>query len=124
MPPDDGRWIDADAGPVSRPYTVTGGRTRPRSARYFDLIDLVARTAKPVDTSSFSPERSAILVICRVPLSVAELSAAISLPIGVVRVLLDDLVQENLIEVRSAAPRGPVTDRRLLQKVLDGLHAL
>jgi hypothetical protein len=55
---------------------------------------------------------------------VAELAAAVRLPLGVLRVLLDELVHEGLIDVRAIAPRGRVTDRGLLQKVLDGLHAL
>jgi Protein of unknown function (DUF742) len=116
--------MDWDAGPVSRPYTVTGGRTRPRGERYFDLVDVVARIARRADATSFSPERSGILEACRIPTTVAELAAALGLPIGVVRVLLDDLVHEGLVEVRETAPRGRVTDKRLLQKVLDGLHAL
>ena len=41
-----------------------------------------------------------------------------------VRVLLADLVHEGLIEVRTMAPRGRVTDKQLLRQVLDGLHAL
>ncbi len=124
MSSDDDRWMDWDAGPVSRPYTVTGGRTRPRGERYFDLVDVVARTGKPADSFSSSPERSQILVLCRAPVTVADLASAMALPLGVVRVLLDDLVGENLIEVRSTAPRGRVTDRQLLRQVLDGLHAL
>jgi hypothetical protein len=45
--------------------------------------------------------------------------------VGVVRVLLDDLLQENLVEVMESAPRGgAVTDQRLLSKVLEGLRAL
>jgi len=42
----------------------------------------------------------------------------------VVRVVLDDLLRENLIEVTSAAPRGRVTGMRLLRKVLQGLQSL
>jgi hypothetical protein len=122
--PDD-RWTYEEAGPVSRPFTVTGGRTRPRGTRYFDLVDIVVRGARQADTSSSSPERTRILDLCRVPVSVAELSAIIGLPLGVVRVLLDDLLQENLIEVMESAPRGGVvTDQRLLSKVLDRLRAL
>jgi len=113
----------AEAGPVSRPYTVTGGRTRPRGARRFDLVDLIVRSARQADTTSFSPERSRILDLCDVPVSVAELAAIMGLPVGVVRVLLDDLLHENLIEV-TAAPRGRVTDQNLLRKVLAGLQAL
>ncbi len=124
MSSDDDRWMDWDAGPVARPYTVTGGRTRPRGERYFDLVDMVARTGKPADSFAASPERSQILSLCRAPVTVADLASAMGLPLGVVRVLLDDLVGENLIEVRATAPRGRVTDRRLLRQVLDGLHAL
>jgi hypothetical protein len=113
-----------DAGPVARPYTVTGGRTRPRGEWKFDLVDMVARTAHAMDTTYFTPERSDILQLCSLPISVAELSAAIGLPLGVVRVLLDDMLYENLIEVRVVAQRGIVTDMTLLSRVLSGLRAL
>lgn len=122
--PDDG-WIQEEDGPVSRPYTVTGGRTRSRSTRYFDLVDLVVRRADRTDTGSYSPERSRILSTCRIPISVAELAAGLGLPIGVVRVLLGDLLHDDLIQVVEAAPRGGViTDRGLLSRVLEGLRAL
>ncbi len=125
MGSEDDRWGYEEAGPVSRPYIVTGGRTRPRGTRYFDLVDLVVRGARQADTSSFSPERARILDLCRIPISVAELGAVLGLPLGVVRVLLDDLMYENLIEVMESAPRGGVvTDQRLLSKVLEGLRAL
>ena len=74
---------------------------------------------------SFSPERGQILELCRVPVSVAELAAILGLPLGVVRVLLGDLLYENLIEVMESAPRGGVvTDQRLLGRVLERLRAL
>jgi Protein of unknown function (DUF742) len=118
-------WEYEEAGPVSRPYTVTGGRTRPRGTRYLDLVDMVVRTGKPADTTPVTPERSQILELSRVPVSVAEVSALVKLPIGVVRVLLDDLLHDDLIVVREAAPRGGrVTDQGLLRKVLQGLQAL
>jgi hypothetical protein len=116
--------MDWDAGPVARPYTVTGGRTRPRGERYFDLIDVVALSGKPPVRQSFSPERSLILDLCRNPITVADLASAIGLPLGVVRVLLDDLVLDGLIDVTTAAPKGQVTNRDLLRQVLDALQAL
>lgn len=125
MGSEDDRWGYEEAGPVSRPYIVTGGRTRPRGTRYFDLVNLVVRGARQADTSSFSPERARILDLCRIPISVAELGAVLGLPLGVVRVLLGDLMYENLIEVMESAPRGGVvTDQRLLSKVLERLRAL
>ena len=105
---------------------MTGGRTRPRGTRYFDLVDMVVRSARPGDPNSISsPERAQILELCRVPVSVAEVAALVGLPLGVVRVLLGDLLYENLIEVMESAPRGGVvTDQRLLGRVLERLRAL
>ena len=121
----DDDWMDGGAGPVARPYTVTGGRTRPRGEAHFDLIDVVARSSTPADAFLvFSPERSRILDLCRNPVTVADLASAIGLPVGVVRVLLADLVHEGLIMVTRPAIRGRVTDRDLLRQVLDGLNAL
>jgi len=121
----DDDWMDGDAGPVARPYTVTGGRTRPRGEVHFDLIDVVARGSTPADASAvFSPERSMILDLCRNQVTVADLAAAIGLPVGVVRVLLADLLHEGLIMVARPATRGRVTDTHLLRQVLDGLNAL
>ena len=121
----DDDWMDWDAGPVARPYTVTAGRTRPRGEAYFDLIDVVARSGTPADAFLvFSPERSRILDLCRNPVTVADLASAIGLPLGVVRVLLADLVDEDLIRVTRPATRGRVTDTHLLRQVLDGLDAL
>ena len=121
----DDDWMDWDAGPVARPYTVTGGRTRPRGETYFDLIDVVARSSTPADDFvAFSPERTRILDLCRNEVTVADLASAIGLPVGVVRVLLADLVHEGLIRVARPATRGRMTDRHLLRQVLDGLNAL
>src|SRR6201995_4072240 len=115
-------WMYEEAGPVSRPYTVTGGRPRPHGTRYLDLVDMGVRTGHPADSTPVTPERSQILELSRVPVSVAEVSALVKLPIGVVRVLLDDLLHDGLIVVREAAPRGGrVTDQGLLRKVLQGL---
>jgi hypothetical protein len=117
-------WTDWDAGPVSRPYTLTGGRTKQRTNIRFDLIDLIGRTVRPVGAGAFTPERARILNMCEAPITVADLTATMSVPLGVVRVLLDDLVHDGLIEIRVAALRGPVTDRGLLSRVLAGIKAL
>jgi hypothetical protein len=121
----DDDWMDWDAGPVARPYTVTGGRTRPSGDERFDLIDVVARTSAPVDAFlALTPERFRILEVCGRPVTVADLASAVGLPVGVVRVLLADLMHEGLIKVTAPAARGPVTDMHLLRDVLDGLNSL
>ena len=121
---EDDRWTDWDAGPVARPYTVTGGRTKQRTTLSFDLIDLMGRTIRPVGNAASTPERAKILNLCEAPIAVADLTSAMALPLGVVRVLLDDLVHDGLIEVRVAAQRGRVTDQNLLARVLAGIRSL
>ena len=58
--------------------------------------------------------------------SVAELAAHMSLPIGVVRVLVADMVAEGLLTTTAAqhAMDGSRPDRTLLERVFDGLQAL
>jgi hypothetical protein len=86
---------------------------------------MVVRGAGQADGVPLSPEGSRILSICQSPVSVAELAALIGLPLGVVRVLLGDMLHENLIKVIESAPRGGVVaDQRLLGRVLAGLRAL
>lgn len=121
---EDDRWTDWDAGPVSRPYAVTGGRTRPRVELRFDLIDIVGWTGQQADPMLISHEGRRIMEMCRVPITVADLASALGLPFPVVRVLLGDLVHDGLVDVRVAAPKGRVTDQRLLARVLAGIRAL
>ncbi|GAA3127844.1 DUF742 domain-containing protein [Planomonospora alba] len=113
------RWLDQDAGPIVRPYTVTRGRTRPSGAR-FDLIATVtAIRAAPAD---LPPEHRRVLAACRRPVSVAELASETGLAVGVVGVLLGDLRDAGLVTVQ-ASP-DPVIQESLLRDVLAGLRAL
>src|SRR5262245_5685038 len=120
----ENEWLDEEAGPVVRPYALTRGRTRP-TREGFDLIAIIASAA----TSSFAPpgagpEHLAILELCVRPLSVAEISAKLRLPLGVVRVLLGDLLDHGLIVVRKPAVTNRTPDEHVLKEVLHGLKAL
>ena len=56
MPANDERWLDAEAGPVVRPYALTQGRTR-HTGESFDLVATVMATRAPVaDPASLAPE--------------------------------------------------------------------
>jgi hypothetical protein len=118
------RWIDDQAGPVVRPYAMTGGRTRPRQGR-FDLISLVVtiRQVPPV-YAELGPEHLAILHHCQVPLSVAEVAAYLDLPLGTVRVMLGDLLEHAMVQVQDppTTPHGP--DDGMFQTLINGLRAL
>ena len=55
--PPDSEWLDQDAGPVVRPYALTGGRTRPVGER-FDLLALVTRGRGVHEDTARSSSRS------------------------------------------------------------------
>ncbi|WP_067137766.1 DUF742 domain-containing protein [Microtetraspora malaysiensis] len=118
------QWLDEDAGPIVRPYALTGGRTR-SSGDDFDLISIVtAVEGRRADEGPLGPEQRRILAIAREPMSVADIASEIDLPLGVVRVLLGDLHDHELISVRPPAQVAPLPSERILKEVINGLRAL
>lgn len=128
--PVDDRWFDDEAGPVVRLYSMTRGRTRPVEEGLFDLISLVTAVdpgpvAGAVPAHVLDPEHQTLLTLCRrEPLSVAELGSYTDLPVSVVRVLLGDLYDAELISVTRPVPLAELPDERLLRDVINGLRAL
>ena len=119
-PGDDDVWLDDDAGPLIRPYTVNAGRTRPTVA--LDLLSLVITTGQA--SSRTDPEHLKVLELCHKPLSVAEVAAYMRLPVMVTKVLLADLVECEAMTMRAPRPTSGSTDRVLLEKLLDGLQRI
>jgi hypothetical protein len=124
VPSAEERWFDGAAGPIVRPYAMTRGRTRPRGAA-LDLISIVVAADPPyVDRHGLDPEHLDVLAVCRRPIPVADIASELDLPLGVVRVLLGDLRDRGLIEVRPPASAARPLDEQILRQVLDGLRAL
>lgn len=115
--PDDFRF-------VVRPYSWTQGRTRP--AQDLAVETLVSTSDKGRDlTSICSAEHAAIAQLCTDMRSVAEVAALLSLPLGVARVLLADMIDTGLVHVhRNPTGWGDAPDLALLERVLDGLYRL
>ncbi|HEX2312249.1 MAG TPA: DUF742 domain-containing protein [Thermomonospora sp.] len=112
-----------DRRSLVRPYTVTGGRTRPR----YDLaIEALVSAAPypPRDVTTLTPEYRAIIDLCRSWRSVAEVSALLRLPLGVTRVLIADMAHEGLLRLHQSRPADAQPDVRLLERVLSGLRKL
>jgi len=57
--------------------------------------------------------------------SVAEVSALVSMPIGVVRVLLSDLMEQDLVQVQATITDRSSRDERieLIERTLRGLRS-
>ena len=108
-----------------RPYALTGGRTR--SVNDLPIETIVKATLRGLSlTSQLALERKRIVTMCMVPLSIAEISAHLRIPLGVARVLVGDMSAEGLLETNQipVARLGDRPDRKLLERVLDGLQAL
>ena len=123
------QWYDHEAGPLVRPYAMTGGRTKPGPTGVrFDLIALVTLdvgTLGTVDDAAFGPEHRTLIDLCRPETqSVAELAAGADLPVGVVRVLLGDLLELGCVTVSRPVPPAQLPDERILREVIEGLRAL
>ncbi|MFI1092771.1 DUF742 domain-containing protein [Streptomyces sp. NPDC020917] len=114
-----------------RPYALTGGRTR------YGHVLLVETFVATIDASDrppaltrggwaerVMPELSAIVELCRRMRSVAEISALLRMPLGVVRVLISDLADQGRIRVYGTGHGSGSPDRALLERVLSGLRRL
>ncbi|NWF28976.1 DUF742 domain-containing protein [Streptomyces sp. PKU-EA00015] len=127
--PTGSQWYDAEAGPLVRPYAMTGGRTRPGPNHVrFDLIALVVvddDATGSAEESLLGPEHRTLLALCRSEKqSVAELAVDADLPVGVVRVLLGDLLEAGHVRVSRPVPPAQLPDERILREVIEGLRAL
>ncbi|MBL3668549.1 DUF742 domain-containing protein [Streptomyces sp. M2CJ-2] len=113
------------AGRLVRPFTLTGGRTRPSRADFTLITTVTAVDPQPEAAARPQPEHLRILRLCSEPVAVAEIAARLDLPMSVVVIMLCDLLEASRITVR---PPHHVTrstpDLALLQKVRDGLGRL
>ena len=121
-------WFDDEAGPVVRPYAMTRGRTSHAAQHRLDLIAVVVTEPHADDPDAdhaLSPEHVEIVERCRdTPQTVAELAADLDLPVGVVRVLVGDLVDEEYVHVSRPVPPAELPDESILRDVINGLRAL
>jgi DNA-binding MarR family transcriptional regulator len=112
---------DEEWGPLVRPYAVTRGRT---STSQLDLqmttLVLVQQHADPLAAAGLDYEHRQILAWCQRPLSIAEISSHLQLPLSVVKILIADLVERNLLIFRSAV----TPDVRVLMAVINGIRQL
>ncbi|MBO9568274.1 MULTISPECIES: DUF742 domain-containing protein [Cellulomonas] len=113
-----------------RPYAVTGGRVR--SARSdLPLEALVEVMPGAVASTGLTPEKRAIIQHASAGyISVAELSALLHLPLGVVRIIVSDLADANYVRVHTSQPvevntgESPALSLSVLESVLNGISAL
>lgn len=113
-----------------RPYAVTGGRVR-AAGNDLPLEALVEMLPAASEARGLPPEKRAILQHAgHTFVSVAELSALLRLPLGVVRVLVTDLSEDGYLRIHSSTPvsvhtgQSPALSLSVLESVLNGIAAL
>ena len=106
-------------------YAFTRGRTR-AVGRELPLEAVVTATGQSVTSgASLQMESRAIVELCARPKSLAEIGAALRVPVGVARVLVGDLANGGYLEVH--LPRTADGDggpgHAILGRLLDGLRS-
>jgi peroxiredoxin Q/BCP len=117
----------ADEPSLVRPYTWTAGRTDSGVE-----LPLEASVEAAVNTTAKSPRwpkndvRGQILRYCVHSVSVAEIAAELSLPLGATRFLVGDLVTQGYLRVHALSGDSTTIDERreLIRRTLSGLRAL
>ena len=106
-----------------RAYAMTGGRSR--ASRHLEFETMLRTTATGCDAlAALKFERAEIVRRCQTgALSVAELSALLRIPIGVVRVVAADLLAEGLLEAFQASEHI-ADDVLLITRLIAGVRAL
>jgi hypothetical protein len=109
----------ADEDPIVRPFMLTGGRTRPLQDGL--RIETLLRAAPAALSAPLRFESRRIVELCQQPMSVADLSVALRVPLGVVRVIVADLITQDYLRVEEQ-PQELSTS--LIERIRDRVRAL
>ncbi|MGW3569374.1 DUF742 domain-containing protein [Streptomyces sp. NPDC000941] len=109
-------------GVPDRLYSFADDRPRRSGRADVELVTLVVARAEP--EPGMRPECASVLRMCQFPLSVAEISAYLALPVSSVTLLLTDLLRDERVETRAPVPVAALPDVELLQAVMHGLQKL
>lgn len=104
-----------------RPFLVTAGRTRTNLA-YLNMETMVKTTG--VDPARLRFEASQVIGLCRGPLSVAEISAHLKIPLGIAKVLVGDLIEDGYLSPFKTVSASAAADINLIQRLAAGVRAL
>jgi hypothetical protein len=94
-------FAETAASPVVRPYAMTGGRTRARYSVPEQTI--VTTTISAEALQGYLPDHVRICELCRTPTQVLQIATTLSIPIGVVRILVADLAEAGMVSIEPPA---------------------
>jgi hypothetical protein len=103
---------------IVRPFFVARGRADERYQLDTATQVVVKVPQPPAPHLEWTPEHREIVNMCGAPVAVSEIAAVLEQPLGVVRVLIADLLDNALVTTYS--PTAFISEE-LLTKVLHGL---
>jgi hypothetical protein len=115
----DEPFLDAAAGRLVRPFTVSNGRTRPTVA--MDMLSMMTATGR-APLAQLEPEHARALSLCNEPTTVAEISAHLRLPVAITKIVLADLIDWEAVSMRAPYPISDPRNRSVLERLLNGLQ--
>jgi len=117
----DDEIILADEMPTTRPYIVSGGATRPMSDVAIEtLVETVPEHAQGL---RFEEGKVASLA-SREPLSVAELSAHLKMPIGTTMVLVGELISSGSLRPHQTSANSDLSDLNIMTRIISRVREL
>ncbi|WP_433832995.1 DUF742 domain-containing protein [Actinoplanes sp. CA-015351] len=117
--PHPGPLYDKNKDPLVRPFMLTGGRTAPRHDGLRVETPLAAVPAALSAPLRFEARR--IVELCQRPQSLADLAAALKVPLGVVRVIVGDLITDGHLRIEE---QPDVLSVDLIERIRDRVRAL
>ena len=103
---------------VIRPFLLTGGRTRP--AQEGLRVESLIQAHRDALRSDLRFEARQIVEFCQRPTSLAELAAALHVPLGVTRVLVSDLLADGVVTLVQREELSV----QLIERIRDRVRAL
>ncbi len=118
---DETIFIEDDDDDFIRPFLVTGGRTRSN----FSNLQMETMVQASGGSHSLRFESAQVVNICqRGPLSVAEVSAHLRIPLGTTKVLIGDLIEQGFLQTFDTVSSVENADISLIHRLAAGVRAL
>ncbi|MHC5257821.1 DUF742 domain-containing protein [Streptomyces sp. UC4497] len=104
-------------------FVITNGRSLPPEHEFEHTAMVTSAVGSEAALRALTPEaRTVMEVVTGGFLSVAEVAGHTQFPIGVVRILLAQLAEAGLLEVRQPVPAAELVDIDLVRAVRTGLQ--
>ena len=118
-----GDWDDGvvyeDDEPHTRPFIVASGKTKPTAHVAIEMLVEATGLDKLVRF-----EKRKVLDRAATPISVAELSAHLKMPIGTTMVVVGELLDEGLLKAHKTAEHSGLTDINIMTRIIQRVREL